>query len=99
MKTTLALAAALLLSACASVQKSPAAAPGMNASSGASTYYCWKDRLATEGDNLVCNWETNVTAACRSDGVVSLSKASIARGPVDARRCENGQWLVSATMK
>jgi len=37
--------------------------------------------------------------ACRSDGVVSLSRAAIASGPADSRRCENGQWLVSATTK
>jgi hypothetical protein len=97
MKPSPILAAALLLAACASTGRSPAAAPATSAAAG--TYYCWKDRLASEGDDLVCNWEPSANAACRSDAVVSLSRAAVASGPVDSRRCENGQWLVSATTK
>jgi len=96
MKRSPILAAALLLAACASTGRSPATAP---TSAAAGTYYCWKDRLASEGDKLVCNWEASADAACRSDGVVSLSRAAIASGPADSRRCENGQWLVSVTTK
>src|SRR5512132_885567 len=85
MKKTLALAASfLLLASCASVETSVTGTPrSVAAASG--TYYCWKERLATEGDNLVCNWEASASAACRSTGVVSISKRNVSRGPENSR--------------
>lgn len=98
MKHTLPLAAAaFLLAACASTG-GPTPSPRAAAGTGG-TYYCWKDRLATEGDNLVCNWEGSVAAACTSTGIVSIARSDVARGPDNARRCENGQWLVMLTTK
>jgi hypothetical protein len=99
MKNTLLAAAALLLSACASVDTSLNGAPRMAAAGSSGTYYCWKERLATEGGNLVCNWEASATDACRSNGVVSIAKDNVASGPANSRRCENGQWLVTVSTK
>lgn len=100
MKTTLALLAAILLAACATPQASLTGTPrAAAAAAGSGTYYCWKERLDTEGANLVCNWEASPTDACTSGGVVSIAKSSVARGPETTRRCENGQWLVVVTTK
>jgi hypothetical protein len=100
MKPTLALAASfLLLASCATLETSVTAAPRSLAAASGSTYYCWKDRLATEGDNLVCNWEASASDACLSTGVVSIANHNVARGPENTRRCENGQWLVVVTTK
>ena len=97
MKKTLALTAALALAACAAVDKP--AANGATAQASAAAYYCWKDRLSTEGDALMCNWEANASDACRSSGRTPLSKAAIASGPNDVKRCDNGQWLVKVTTR
>ena len=81
------------LASCASVQ---------TATSGASTFsslYCWKDRLLTEGDNLTCNWAPSTTEACKETTRTNVSKNAIAGRPVDAKRCDNGQWLVHVTKK
>lgn len=102
MKTTLALlAACILLAACAAPQASLTGTPRALAASGpaSGTYYCWKERLDTEGGNLVCNWAASATDACTSTGVASIAKSSVSRGPDNARRCENGQWLVVVTTK
>ena len=99
MKTTLALAAALVLAACATPNASLNGAPLAVAGGSGGTYYCWKDRLDTEGGNLVCNWEASAADACRSTGVVSIAKSNVAKGPENTRRCENGQWLVVVTTK
>lgn len=101
MKTTLLLAASLLLGACASTETSITGTPRAVAAGGANgnTYYCWKEKLDTEGGNLVCNWEATAADACNSTGVMSIAKSSIAKGPDNTRRCENGQWLVVVTTK
>jgi hypothetical protein len=65
----------------------------------AGTYFCWKDRLNSEGEALVCNWEGSVADACKSSYSTSLAKGSVATGPKDAGRCTNGQWLVQVTTK
>ncbi len=85
----------LLVPGCASVDKAAAAANG----GGSGTYYCWKERLATEGDSLVCNWEKSISDACRSTYSTPLGKGSVASGPEGSSRCENGQWLVKVTTK
>jgi hypothetical protein len=96
---TLAIAAALALAACASTEKAATNgnAPAAKAASG--TYYCWKEKLAAHGDALACNWETNAGDACHSLASTTLSRKSVASGPSDVRRCDNGQWLVKVTMK
>jgi len=100
MKTTLLLAASLLLAACASTETSITGTPRAVASAGSgNAYYCWKEKLDTEGGNLVCNWERTASDACTSTGVMSIAKSSVAKGPDNTRRCENGQWLVVVTMK
>jgi hypothetical protein len=64
------------------------------------TYFCWKERLNTAGDALVCNWESSVGDACRAARLTTpLAKGSVATGPKDAGRCTNGQWLVQVTTK
>lgn len=92
-KTILATACLTLAAACAT-----APAPAVSAAGSVSkgTYYCWKERLAAEGDNLVCNWETSVGEACRSTGATTL-KRSVAGEPRPAGMCTNGQWLVAVT--
>jgi hypothetical protein len=91
MKKMLALASILLLSACATANAPrdtarPQATGGM--------HYCWKDRLSTEGDALVCNWERSVADACRSNAWSRLARSSVAGEPRQSARCENGEWLV-----
>lgn len=66
---------------------------------GPATYYCWKDTLGTRADTLVCNWETNRMDACRMRTSSTLARDTIASGPVDAGRCDNGQWLVKVTTR
>lgn len=88
-------AAALAVAVCGCAATPPvttAAAPA-----GKGTYYCWKDKLATEADALVCNWEASARDACSSTGVVTLKKSTIASGPRNATLCNNGQWLVAVT--
>ncbi len=102
MKTTLFVSAAsiLMLSACASVETSTAAAGSSASAAGASgTMYCWKRNLEDAGGNLRCNWESSSRDACRSIAQVQLGKGSVSSGPRDAGRCENGEWLVAVTTK
>lgn len=99
MKTTLALvASALVLAACASPQAALDGSPRAVAA-GSGTYYCWKNRLDESGGNLTCNWEASANDACRSTGIMSIAKSSVAKGPDNTRRCENGEWLVVVTTK
>lgn len=97
MKKTLAIAAALLVSACATVNPP---APTAAATPAAGTYYCFKDRLATEGDAYACNWERDARDVCHSIGSrTTLRKSAVASGPTDVRRCDNGQWVVMVTTR
>jgi hypothetical protein len=98
MKTTLILAASLVVAGCAAPGVSLNTTPRAIAGAG-NTYYCWKERLSTDGGNLVCNWEASVADACRSNGINSIAKSSVAHGPDNTRRCENGQWLVMLTTR
>ena len=61
--------------------------------------YCWKSKLYSSGDNLVCNWAATTTEACKGNPTSELGKSTIATEPTDVRRCENGQQLVQATKK
>ena len=96
MKKLLVLSAALALTACATVDRATTAA---SAKPAAGTYYCKKDHLQTEGDKLVCSWESSTNDACRAFNNVTIEKGKIATGPTDDRRCENGQWLVKITTR
>jgi hypothetical protein len=98
MNTVVALAGALVLAGCAAAGK-PAATPGPSAVAKAGTYYCWRDKLATEGENLVCNWENDRHNACESSYPVPIKRSSLSAGPSDAGRCNNGQWLVMVTTR
>ena len=93
----LALAGALALAACATANKPSATTPGASVQAG--TYYCWKDRLSTEGDNLVCNWDAQRQVACDTGYSVQINRSRVAVGPSDAGRCNNGQWLVMVTTR
>ena len=95
MKKILALASVLFLSACATANV-PRDTPRAQATG---THYCWKERLATEGDALVCNWARSVAEACRSNEWSRLGKATVAGDPRPGPRCENGEWLVVVTAK
>jgi hypothetical protein len=95
MNRTLCLAVApiVLLTSCAFVENvTPNGA-------GPTTYYCSKNRLATRGDTLLCNWAASAKAACRSSYIVSLEKSAVASGPRDASRCETGDWLIAVTTR
>ena len=93
-------AAALALAGCASVDK-PAASNGAQArAAGGTSYYCWKNKLTAQGDTLFSNRETSASDSCRASAHASpLVKSQIATGPVDVRRCDNGQWVVMVTMR
>ena len=97
MKKTLVLATALALAGCASTDKS--ASSGNFAMSSGSAMYCWEDKLSTQGDNLVCNWEPTTAAACDASYLTPLSKATVAKGPDKIRMCTNGKWLVQVTLR
>jgi hypothetical protein len=83
------------LAGCATADRSGARAQTM----AAGTYFCWKGKLTSEGEALVCNWEGSTSDACKSSYTSSLAKGAIATGPKDAGRCANGQWLVEVTTK
>ena len=92
MISKLALAAtAVALAGCATTTSTTP--PAATAAAGKAAYYCWKDRLATEGGSLVCNWEASVAEACRSNGTAAVRRAASA-APQPAGMCNNGQWLV-----
>ena len=95
MKTLRCLAAlpAFLLAACASVETA------VVSTGGGPTRLCWKDSLIDDGKSLSCNWETSKSEACRSTNRTLLPKESVASGPENAGRCDNGQWLVRVTTK
>lgn len=95
MKLVIAIAGTLALAACGTINKPAATA----AAPTAGTYYCWKDKLAAEGDNLSCNWERDRAVACESTFPVTINKSRVSAGPTDAGRCNNGQWLVMVTMR
>ena len=86
----------LFLWGCASIDTAPS---DRGALPGGATYYCWKDTLGTRGDALACNWETSKMDACRMRNNSTLARDAIASGPVDAGRCDNGQWLVKVTTR
>lgn len=95
-----------LLVAVAPLFLAAACATGVNTSVGAAAsatptgvQYCKKDRLATEGDALVCNWATTVADACELNNVATVKKNAVRAEPANAGRCSNGQWLVSVTAK
>jgi hypothetical protein len=88
----------LVLSACASTPGDGASVAAARPAAGG-TQFCWKEKLATEGDTLVCNWQASSADACKSTNSSALSRASVVSGPIDARRCENGQWLVQVTTR
>ena len=98
MKKTRILAAPLLmLAACAApgggATHVAAAAPA------AGTQFCKKDRLASEGDSLSCNWSPTFADACENTNLATVKKSAITSGPGNAGRCGNGQWLVSVTTR
>jgi hypothetical protein len=98
MKNVLALVGALALAGCAAANK-PAANTGPSAVAKAGTYYCWRDKLATEGEDLTCNWENDRHNACESSFPVTIKRSTVSVGPSDAGRCNNGQWLVMVTTR
>ena len=94
-----AVAPVFFLASCASVQTATNGASASGVASTSNSLYCWKDRLLTEGDNLTCNWAASTTEACKETTRTNVSKNAIVGGPVDAKRCDNGQWLVHVTKK
>ena len=63
------------------------------------TYYCWQERLADQGSNLVCNWNHSEGDACHEKDLVSLPKASVSDVQRKVHRCDNGQWLATVTTR
>ena len=99
MNKVLALAVAPMFLAAACAGGPSASVASTSAAAPAGAQYCKKDRLATEGDALVCNWSASMAEACASNYSSSVSKGAVRSGPQDASRCANGQWLVSVTTK
>ena len=97
MTKILAVAVAPMFLAAACAGGPSASVASTSAATPAGAQYCKKDRLSTEGDQLVCNWSTSVAEACASNYSSSVSKGAVRAGPQDATRCANGQWLVSVT--
>jgi hypothetical protein len=96
MKKVFALAGALALAGCATANK-PASTAAASVQAG--TYYCWRDKLSTDGDDLVCNWERERQVACDATYAVTIHRSRVAACPADAGRCNNGQWLVMVTTR
>jgi hypothetical protein len=89
------LAAAMLLSACASNTAAPTAKVA-----AANTMYCHQDRLYTAGNEYVCNWTPSLTEACRDTAPASrLATSAVTGAPTQATRCASGVWLVQATRR
>ena len=99
MKIAVALAGALVVSACATSGGKPAATSAASQQVSAGTYYCWRDKLVTDGDTLVCNWEKDRMNACEVAFPVTIKRSAVSVGPSDAGRCNNGQWLVVVTTR
>lgn len=93
---TLAAAPIVLLLLSASVE---AATDAPAAQRQGAALYCWKDKLYTAGNDLVCNWADDAKEACYGGKVSNVSKESIVAEPVTAKRCESGEWLVRVTKK
>jgi hypothetical protein len=88
-KIALAVAAGLVLGACATTNNgSPAAATPVSG-----TQYCWQERLDTSGGKLTCNWAASRREACDSRTFTSVDAGRYA-APKKASMCANGQWLV-----
>ena len=96
MKTPLAVAATLILSACAAV---PGASPTPARVANGATSYCWQGRLVTEGDNMVCNWSSSAREACDNMSLSTMKKSAVASGPERVTMCGNGQWVVAVTTR
>ncbi|MBL0122464.1 MAG: hypothetical protein IPP88_06925 [Betaproteobacteria bacterium] len=86
-----------LLASCASVETSTNGQSGQNPVSNA--MYCWKSRLNSEGSDLVCNWANSAYEACKETMSSKLDKSSLVSEPVNAKRCDNGQWLVQVARR
>ncbi len=98
MKKLIAVAVAPVAIFLLSASAQAADAPATQAAAPAELY-CWKDKLYTSGDNLVCNWTEDVKDACRPGLVSNIAKNSIVGEPANAKRCSNGEWLVRVTKK
>jgi hypothetical protein len=99
LKKTLILALAPLVVAAGCATGVATSTTGASTTAASGTQYCKKDRLATEGDALVCNWAASVADACETNNVASVKKSAVSGAPANAGRCGNGQWLVSVTAK
>ena len=92
----------LFLITAASVLFLSAAGPTVAAtdsSPASKSLFCWKSKLYVAGDDLVCNWADSAAEACKGNPTSNVSKVAVANEPTDAKRCENGQWLVQVGRK
>lgn len=101
-----ALATMSLLGACATQSATQGATTIAAASKTTATAtatgskFCHKERLHDIGGEMVCNWAGTAADACRDIVPTSrISKALVEGEPINARRCESGQWLVQVSMK
>jgi hypothetical protein len=86
-----------LLGACATTESSTAQ---NSAAASSSTKYCHKERLYVASNEMVCNWAASAGSACRDNLPSSrIAQSAVTSEPANARRCDNGQWLVQVTMK
>ena len=61
--------------------------------------YCWKDKLQVTGTSFLCNWAESTEEACKGNPMTDISKDVVTAEPTNAKRCNNGQWLVQVTKK
>ena len=90
-KLAFAVAAALSVGACASMDGGNG--DGARASAVSGTQYCWQNRLITADGKHQCNWAASRHDACEGAQVSSVDAARYS-APRKGSMCANGQWLV-----
>jgi len=75
------------------------AGDGAQPAQASGAMYCWKDKLQVTNTAFVCNWADSAAEACKGNPTSDISKDSVTAEPGDARRCNNGKWLVQVTKK
>lgn len=66
---------------------------------GAGISYCMRDKLATEGGKLTCNWARTAREACEATALTAIASASVVAGPDKSTLCADGTPLVRVATK
>ena len=92
-KPAFAIAAALALGACATMDGGNGNGATARATAASGTQYCWQERLHTEGGKHSCNWAASKREACEGATFTTVDAARVST-PRKSSMCSNGQWLV-----